>query len=480
MELNVKKKRVQLRTSVQLKFTALLLMLIMVLLIVVNTYPVIAARNLVFSSKETSLEAQASVMSSTLSVLESLTPESVAQVMELLDVTAMSRVIVTDDSGLVLYDTSPTNPSVGSFALFSELAQALGGKVVFYSRFTGEAFMSRASMPVSSRGAVIGAVYLYEYDSGAAELVLGQQSILRSVSNVIAALAVVMVLFSTRALTRRITELVRAIRIVRDGEYGYRVDIKGNDELSDLGDEFNNLTQRLQNTEELRRRFVSDASHELKTPLASIRLLADSIVQNDNMPSDMMREFASDIGEEAERLQRISEKLLSLTRLDSETETALEPVDVKAVAVKTLHLLWPLANERSVKLEDKLNDGCIVLGNGDNIYQIIFNLVENAIKYNVKDGLVRLLLYADGDRICLIVDDTGIGIPDEDKPNVFSRFYRVDKARSRASGGSGLGLSIVRDAVMLHGGTIEVQNRQPQGTRFIVTFPRYEQEEAAE
>ncbi len=478
MELTEKKKHRQLRMNVQLKFIAMLLVLIMVLIIVVNTYPVIAGKNLVFSSKENSLGSQAAVMSSSLSALDILSSESVAQVMELLDVTSLSRVIVTDDRGLILYDTSSTNPSVGSFALFSELAQALGGNVVFYSRFTGEAFMSRAAIPVSSRGTIIGAVYLYEYDSGAAELVMGLKSNLRSVSIVIAALAIVMVLFSTRALTKRITELVRAIRVVRDGEYNYRVEIKGNDELSDLGDEFNNLTQRLQSTEELRRRFVSDASHELKTPLASIRLLADSIAQNDSMPSSMMQEFASDISEEAERLQRISEKLLSLTRLDSETETVLEPVDVKSVALKTLHLLRPLADECSVRLEDNLNDGCVILGNGDNIYQIIFNLVENAIKYNVKDGLVRLLLYEDGGSICLIVDDTGIGIPDEDKPNVFSRFYRVDKARSRASGGSGLGLSIVRDAVLSHGGTIEVQNRQPQGTRFTVTFPRYEEEAA--
>lgn len=478
MELDKRKKRGQMRVSVQLKFIALMMLLIMVLIAVVNTYPIIAGRNLVFSSKETTLGSQAAVMSSALSALETLSQEGVAQVLQLLDVTETSRVIVTDDSGMILYDTSPTNPSIGSFALFSELAQALSGKIVFYSRFTGEAFMSRAAMPVSSRGVVIGAVYLYEYDADAAALVLGLQNNLRSVSIVIAALAVVMVLFFTSALTKRITELVRAIRTVRDGEYDYRVAIKGRDELSELGDEFNNLTQRLQSTEELRRRFVSDASHELKTPLASIRLLADSIVQNDAMPEGMMREFAADIGEEAERLQRISEKLLSLTRLDSEIETEWEPVDVKSVAVKTLHLLRPLADECSVRLEDKLNDGCIIMGNEDNIYQIIFNLVENAIKYNVENGLVRLLLYSDGDEVRLIVDDTGIGIPDEDKPNVFSRFYRVDKARSRASGGSGLGLSIVRDAVTLHGGTIEVQSREPGGTRFLIVFPRCKEEAA--
>jgi signal transduction histidine kinase len=465
------------RSSVQLKFSMTLMALILVLIAIVNTYPVLASRNLVFTSKEASLGSQASVMSSTLSALESLNEENVGQVMDLLDVTSLSRVIVTDDTGLVLYDTSSTAPSVGSFALFSEIARALGGEVVFYSRYTGDAFMSRSAIPVGSRGGIIGAVYLYEYDEDSAQLVQGLQSNLRNVSIIVAMLAVVMVLFSTRALTKRLTELVSAMKIVSQGDYEYRMDIKGDDEVSELGYEFNNLTQRLQSTEEARRRFVSDASHELKTPLASIRLLADSIVQNENMDTATMREFALDISEEAERLQRISEKLLSLTRLDSEAEIVWEPVDVKTVAEKTLHLLEPLAQENGVSLEYSLADDCVIIGNGDNIFQIIFNLAENAIKYNVRGGLVRLLLYRQNDEVSLIVDDTGIGIPDEDMPHVFSRFYRVDKARSRATGGSGLGLSIVKDAVTAHGGTIELSHREPSGTRAIVTFPAMDEEE---
>lgn len=470
----------QRRTSIQLKFTGMFLVLIGALIIIVNTYPAIGGRNLVFTSKENSLGDRAAVMSSSLSVLESLTQDSIAQVMELLDVTELSRVIVTDDEGLILYDTSSTDPSVGSYALFSEIARALSGKVVFYSYFNGEAFMSRSVMPVSHRGAVTGAVYLYEYDSESAALVTGLQRTLVNVSIAVSCLAMVIVFISTRAMTRRITELVGAIRTVSRGHYDYRMEIRGNDELSDLGDEFNKLTQRLQSTEELRRRFVSDASHELKTPLASIRLLADSIVQTENMDIGTMREFVSDIGDEAERLQRISEKLLSLTRLDSEMETTKVPVDIKQVAEKTLHLLKPLADECEVSLEYNLSDGCVVLGDGDNIYQIIFNLVENAIKYNLPSGKVRLLLYIDDADVLLIVDDTGIGIPEEDRPHVFSRFYRVDKARSRANGGSGLGLSIVRDAVLSHGGAIEVRNREPSGTSFLVRFPLYREEEAPE
>jgi signal transduction histidine kinase len=132
-----------------------------------------------------------------------------------------------------------------------------------------------------------------------------------------------------------------------------------------------------------RRQFVSDASHELKTPLASIRLLSDSIVQNDNMDVDTMREFVTDIGNEADRLQRTTEKLLDLSRLDDDVAVEAEPVDVKQVTMDALWLLRPLAKEKDVRIHTELSDGCVVMATVDDIYHIVFNLAENAVKYNV-------------------------------------------------------------------------------------------------
>ena len=469
----------KIKYSVQLKFIAAFLVLIVLLLALMNTYPMIFSRDLVFSSKESSMQSQASVMAASLSALDSLTVDGVNQVMELLDITALDRIIVTDDTGKILYDTSSVDSGVGRYALFSEISRALGGAVVFYSNFSGEAFMSRAAMPVSADGVIIGAVYLYEYDSKQAELITGIQRNMRSISLAIGALCLVMVLLFTRALTMRIRELVRAIRIVREGKYDFRLKTRGNDELTELGEEFNNMAARLQSTEELRRRFVSDASHELKTPLASIRLLSDSIVHSEDMDTDTMREFVTDIGTEVDRLQRVTEKLLSLTRLDSDVVQTCTAVDMKQVAQRTLHLLTPLAEERGVRLELDLADGCRIYANEDNIYQIIFNLVENAIKYNVEGGSVALRLRQEDGQAVLTVEDTGIGIPAEDMPHIFSRFYRVDKARASEVGGSGLGLSIVQDAVKLHGGTVEVQPGTTCGTRFLVRFPLYSGKEGS-
>ena len=463
----------KIKYSVQLKFSLAFFLLIIALLIFLNTYPVIATRDMVVSAKKESMTNQASIMSSSLSALNRLTTESTTQVMELLGISAYNRVIVTDAGGMILYDSSQVNPCVGKYALFPELYSALEGKKAFYSRYEDDAFMSRISLPVRNSGEITGAVYLYEYDSDQSALISSIRERLLSISCMVGALAVMAVMVFSRSLRRRLIELVNAMHTVAGGNFSYRMEVKGHDELSELTNEFNNLVIRLDSTEEMRRRFVSDASHELKTPLAAIRLLSDSIVQSGGMDMETVMEFVTDIGNEADRLQRITEKLLSLTRLENVKQPRSGAVDVKEVAGRTLRLLEPLAKKRDVSLEYNLSDGCIILANEDILYQIIFNLVENGIKYNVKDGMVRLLAYLKGQSVIIIVDDTGIGIPEEDMPEIFGRFYRVDKARSREAGGSGLGLSIVHDAVVSYGGDITVEGRKPHGTRFTVTFPLY-------
>jgi len=474
MEKTVKKS---IRSSLALKLCAIFLALVFGVVVLLNIYPVSLSRDLVAANKKSSMLAQAGVMSSSLSALEELSRDSVYQAMELLDTTAAYRVIVTDSSAKVLYDNSPANSSEGKYAMFSEIAQAIEHKkVVFYSKYADNVFTSKAVTPIVYNGSVIGAVYLYEYDSEQSELISGIKDTMFRVSVMLGFFALVMILIFSRALTRRISNLVRGVSIVREGDYDYHIPVVGSDEVSVLTSEFNSMTDRLRETEELRRRFVSDASHELKTPLASIRLLSDSIVQTDGMDSSTMREFVTDIGAEAERLQRTTEKLLSLTRLDSDLVRQLQEVDLKAVAENTLRLLQPLAKELKICLKYDLSEDCIIRAQGDDIYQIIFNLVENGIKYNVPDGTVHLRLSKKDDEVCLTVSDTGIGIPAEDMPHIFDRFYRVDKARSREHGGSGLGLSIVRTAVTANGGDISVCANEPRGSRFTVTFPAYRKE----
>lgn len=463
--------RVPFWRSLRTKYAMTYLVLIAAVLVLLNTYPVLVSQDMVFKSKQTSLQGQASVMASALAGPEGLNREGVGRVMEVLGDTGMSRVLVTDPSGLVLYDTSADSNSVGQYALLYEVTRALQGRDEFCSDYTAGAFHSRAAIPVTYRGMTLGAVYVDELDGEQGQLLMGIQQTLRTISVIIVAVAATLSLIFSQALTRRLGQLLGAIRTVREGEYSHRVKMQGKDELSSLAGEFNALTDRLQTTEEVRRRFVSDASHELKTPLSSIRLLTDSILQNSAIDKETVQEFVGDIGDEAARLQRITEHLLTLTQLDASAPVETEPVEVAGVAQRVEHMLEPLAKAADVQLKLDVPEGLMVRITRDDLYQILFNLVENGVKYNLPGGRVELYAQDWGGKAVIMVDDTGVGIPEGDIDKVFDRFYRVDKARSRAAGGTGLGLSIVRDTARRHGGEVTVQRRTPEGTRFVVTFP---------
>ena len=432
-----------------------------------------------FRSKETTMQSSVSVMVYSLSGLDQLTEENVAAAMAVVEETGLSRILVTDSSGRVLYDTRETGGAVGDYVLYAEIVQALMGNDAFTCVYKNGAFRSRATSPVLYQNQIIGSVYAYEYDTEQAALISGLQDNLLRLSAVIAVVVLALSLILSRALTIKISELLTAIRKVREGAYSHRAEIHGRDEIAQIGEEFNSLTDRLQVTENARRRFVSDASHELKTPLAAIRLLTDSILQTDNIDPETTREFVMDIGQEAERLSRITEDLLRLTRLDS---GVLEPpvvVDVLPVLEQVMRMMSLIAQEKGVDLTYDAAEGCRVLATKDEIHQVIYNLVDNAVKYSAEGGFVQVSLGMEGNKVVLSVEDNGTGIPEADLPRIFERFYRVDKARSRAAGGTGLGLSIVSDTVKKRGGTVKAANRPEGGAVFTVYWSRAEGGEQA-
>ena len=426
---------------------------------------------MVFRSKASTMQNSVSVMVYSLSGLDQLNEENVAAAMAVVEETGLSRILVTDAAGKILYDTRETGNAVGEYVFYAEIVQALFGNDAFTCSYQGGAFRSRASSPVLYQNRIIGAVYAYEYDTEQAALLDGLQGNLLRWSATIGVMVLCLSLFLSRALTRNIGQLLNAIRRVREGAYSHRADIRGRDEIAQIGHEFNSLTDRLQTTENARRRFVSDASHELKTPLAAIRLLSDSILQTENMDPEMTREFVADIGQEAERLSRITEDLLRLTRLDS---GVLEPpvqVDVLPVLEQVMRMMVLVAQEKQAELTYDASGDCQVLATRDEIHQVIYNLTDNAVKYAGEHGVIQVSLRREGGEVVLVVADNGPGIPEEDIPRIFERFYRVDKARSRAAGGTGLGLSIVRDTVQNRGGSVSVANRTEGGAEFTVRWP---------
>lgn len=461
-----------LQYGLQLKYAVSYFAVILLCLAFINVIPVVRYRDLVFESKYSAMQNQASLIASSLSSLNTLQTDEVKKVMELLNEAGGSRVIVTDGEARIVYDSEGSALSQGRYVLFSEIILALEGKNVFHARLLEGMLTGKACVPVVSRGSIIGAVYLDDSDAEQAALVTDLQHTLQTVSLAVIAAAILLALLLSILMTRRIRTILGTMHSLGEGDYRARSGVKGMDALEQLSREINALADRLQQTETMRQRFVSDASHELKTPLAAITLLADSIVQTDAMPMGTVREFVYDIGREAERLRRITQRLLELSRLHNAAAPVRERVDLRRVSEEALKMLRPLAEARGVRLESRLDEGCVVLADQDDLHQVIFNLVENGIKYNVESGSVRVLLYRQEGEARLLVDDTGIGIPEEKLPHIFDRFYRVDESRTGGDeGSSGLGLSIVKETVEKHGGRVSAQRREVGGMRFSVSFP---------
>ena len=451
--------------------------IILIVLVLMNTYPLLVSQDLVFRSKHAALQSAASAINASLSGLEKLTEENVAEAMDSTETDGVSRAVITDARGYVLYDTRELGNAARHFVFYTELVEALRRNSCVYSVYQDGAFHSSAAQPVLYRNQVIGGIYVYDYDTAQAALLENLRNNLLRISIAIAALVLVISMLFGRSLTRRLNNLLAAINGVREGAYNRRAILSGHDEYTQVAEEFNALVDRLQETEDARRQFVSDASHELKTPLAAIRLLTDSILQTENVDAETVREFVSDIGNEAERLSHITEDLLRLTRLDSGQVEDPSIVEVEPVLDRVVRMLRPVADEKEISLFLACGSGACVFTSPGELHQILYNLAENAIKYNRQGGFVRITAAMDSETTTITVDDNGIGIPSEDLPRVFKRFYRVDKARSREAGGTGLGLAIVNDTVSRRGGTVWAENLSEGGTRFIVKLPCLAREE---
>jgi len=432
---------------------------------------------MIFSFKEELVQRQASLISSSMeetfvdAELSIEDEETVAGIVSRLDVAGEMQIVITDAVGTVIYD--PTGRAFRRDFPMELMDRALTEYDIFYSRFSNGTFYSIALTPIMSQGMAIGVVSVFDTDTNQGSMLLGMQSTIGNISVIIIIISLVITSLILWSVVRRVNSIVSAIESVREGEYSYQIAMKGNDEFARLGDEFDSLTGRLRETDEVRRRFVADASHELKTPLASIRLLTDSILQNKDIERETVLEFIGDIGMEADRLERTTGKLMSLTRLDSQLSDELKRVDMKASVEATLRMLRPLATTKGLILRSALSDDCFILATDDLVHHVVFNLVENAIKYNQPDGSVYVRLESIDRVVVLTVKDRGVGVPEEDIPHLFDRFYRVDKARSRDAGGSGLGLAIVKDTVTELGGRVKAEKRKGGGMSFHVIFEKY-------
>ena len=460
--------------SNQLRFAAIFILLTLMTMLILNIYCSKTSQKLFYRSKHTAMMDKVLLVSAAVGEQEVLNANTARSAIEQLGNLKTARLIITDDAGRIVYDTAGSDQE---YCLFPEVVQALRGNDIITIDYRDGIMTSRAAAPIVRYNALDGCAYLVEYDAEQGHLI---QSLQRSIFTVTMILTLIVVFFSilsARTFTRRLRRIMESMRIIREGDYSHKVQMGGHDELTVLGREFNDLTEKLRQSEATRRQFVSDASHELKTPLASIKLLADSILQND-MDPDTIREFVADIGDEADRLTRMSGKLLSLTRFHPEEGSDCEITYFRPTIERVRRMLSTAADMACVELRTEIIIDSSILIMEDDLYQIIFNLVENGIKYNLPGGTLTVRLTRLADKAVLTIRDTGMGIPADSIDKIFDRFYRVDKARSRQSGGSGLGLAIVKEMVERNHGTIAVysSDEPPTGTVFTLVFPVFDVE----
>lgn len=282
---------------------------------------------------------------------------------------------------------------------------------------------------------------------------------------------VIAVLYSGQ-ITKPMRDVAGSIAMITAGDFNGSMDLRGFVETERISDNFNEMLGGLQNLEDARQEFVSNVSHELKTPITSVKVLAESLIGQEEVPVELYREFMEDINSELERMNNIVNDLLSLVKMDkSVSQVNVAEVNVNEFVESILKQLQPIADQRNIEIVFESVRPVTAQIDDVKLSMAFRNLIENAIKYNYDNGWVRVSLNADHKFFYLKVSDSGVGIPEELQDNIFERFYRVDKARSRETGGNGLGLAITRSAILLHRGSIRVHSIEKQGTTFNVRIP---------
>lgn len=386
-----------------------------------------------------------------------------------------ARVLILDPAGTVLVDSFDEpwllNRRLGHAEVVSALA---GSSRAGFHRLGDTERVMYVAVPVRQDGVVQGAVMLVV---GVDDIyaMLGQvrtRMLLVSLSS--AALAAVLSLVLAGFFTRPVNQLTRAVRNMEQGRLDQRVETRTGDELGELGRAFNSMAGRLAQVEQRRREFIANASHELRSPLSSVKALSQALIDSGERDPAVYREYLRDIDSEMDRLARLTENLLQLARMEEheELQARREEQAVAGVVDHVAGFMAPLAAARGVRLVTGVTGEPVWPLDRDLVVRVLYNLTDNAVRYTPAGGEVRVEAEAGKRELVLRVRDTGEGVPPEDLEHIFERFYRVDKARTRATGGAGLGLAIVRQAVTLHGGRVTVESTPGAGTAFEIRLPK--------
>ncbi len=402
---------------------------------------------------------------------DGLTEKNIAEIEQIGDL-YNGRMIVLNDSFKVIYDTYMAD--LNKYSISNEVFECFQGKketAVYHNK--SKNFLE-LTIPIvnNSENKTIGVIVMTVPTSSITTLVkeIKERFIILDFVTIIivACIAYGVVVFITKPLKK----VKESIDKIKDGNLNAQIEQGSFTELVQITDSFNGVLKQLKILDQSRQEFVSNVSHELKTPITSIRVLADSLLSQEDVPVELYREFMADISEEIDRETTIINDLLSLVKLDkTATEMNVEASSINDLIEMILKRLRPIARERNIEVIFESFRPVVGEVDKTKFSLALTNLIENAIKYNKDNGWVKVSLDADHKYFYVIVSDSGVGIPEDATDQVFERFYRVDKARSRETGGTGLGLAITKSVIVLHHGAIRLSSRLGEGSTFTVRIP---------
>ncbi|NMA83284.1 MAG: cell wall metabolism sensor histidine kinase WalK [Epulopiscium sp.] len=381
-----------------------------------------------------------------------------------------ARIMVFDAKGIVLNDSNKVD--VGKMTLQKEVITALEGTNATYLLPGSNIIHAVVSIKDDKTHGIIAAVMI---SASIEDIYISLRSVQKQLYVLVILTTLVVGFFSfyvSGVLIRPLKELVKVIQKVTEGHLDQQIPVRGKDEIADLTMAFNHMSERLLEVDRSREEFVANVSHELKTPLSSIKVLSESLLLQEDLPVELYQEFLEDITSEVDRQTAIINDLLALVKIDGKNmELSFNETYLNTLIEDILKRLHPLAMQKNIELIYESRRDVYAKVDEIKLTLAISNLVENGIKYNNENGTVSVILDADHQNAFITIQDTGIGIPEEEQKKIFDRFYRIDKTRDRATGGTGLGLAITQRTVLLHQGSIRLTSKEGEGCTFILRIP---------
>ena len=450
-------------------------------LVVIGLIPVIFFSNILINSYEKRLISQrtdeiqsyGTVLSNLVNSSEYLTGQEapeVEQEAESIATIYQGRVLIINQDLSVVTDTF--NLEVGKTMISSEVVRCFVDHEKRYVNDLGD--YVQLTMPIVNAST--------EQTTGAIILTFSTKNF-RTTANVINRRSIILILtiaivimflaFGYSVLiTRPLQRVTESIDDIAAGDMDTKLGVHTYSEVERISESFNRMIDVIRQQDEAKQSFASNVSHELKTPLASMKVLSDSLLSQEGMPEELYREFLVDITHEIERMTNTINDLLTMVKLDKNTaEMNIVNISINDLIEQLLKRLRPIAAERNIELIYESFRPIMADVDEVKLSIALNNLIENAIKYNYDDGWVRVTLNADHKFFYVKIEDSGVGIPEDVQDKIFDRFYRVDKARSRDTGGTGLGLSLTRSTVLLHRGSIKLHSKEKEGSTFTVRIP---------